>query len=48
MEIQTKNLITEIKVALEDLFVAEINEEEGKLLLKFENGQSFTLSLEEN
>ena len=48
MEIQTKNLITEIKVALEDLFVAEINEEEGKILLKFENGQKFALLLEEN
>ncbi len=48
MEIQTKNLITEIKAALEDLFVAEIEEEEGKLLLKFENGQKFALSLEES
>ena len=47
-KIQINNLTTEIKVALEEVFVAEITQTQGKILLKFENGQQFTLSVEEN
>ncbi len=45
--ITKENLLMEIKAALGDTFVAEIKETEGALILRFLNGQSFRLGLEE-
>lgn len=47
-KIKTENLVTEIKAAISDLFVAQVAEEQGNILLQFVNGQKFVLSVKEN
>lgn len=46
-EIEQENLLTEIKEALNDLFVAKINLNEKNIEMEFANGQKFRLRLEE-
>ena len=47
-KIKTENLVTEIKVAISDLFVAKVTESQGEILLQFKNGQKFVLTVKEN
>ena len=47
-KIKTENLVTEIKAAISDLFVAQVTESQGEILLQFENGQQFVLSVKES
>ena len=42
-----EELLEEVKVVLQDEFVAEIKEENGTLVMRFVNGQSFRLTLDE-
>ncbi len=46
-KIEVRELLTEMKVALSDEFVAEITEEEGALVLRFVSGQAFRVKVEE-
>ncbi len=46
-KITKQELLTEMKVALEDEFVASVTEEEDGIALRFLNGQKFRLSVEE-
>ncbi len=46
-KIEVQELLEEIKVALTDEFVAEIEQEEGALRLRFLSGQTFRLKVEE-
>ena len=45
--ITKESLLTEIKTALNDYFVAQICEDEDGILLKFLNGQQFILQVNE-
>ncbi len=47
-KIELKELLEEIEVALSDEFVAEVKREEDGLTLRFVNGQTFRLRVEEN
>ena len=40
-------LLEEVKVALQDEFVAEIERMEGVLVMRFKNGQTFRLQIAE-
>ncbi len=46
-KIEVRELLTEMKVALADEFVAEVTEEENGLLLRFVSGQTFRVKVEE-
>ena len=46
-EITVENLVTEIKAALSDLFVAQITENQKGVTLSFVNGQKFLLTVQE-
>ena len=45
--ITKQTLLTELRTAIEDLFVATIKEENGELRLQFFNGQRFALTVKE-
>ena len=45
--ITKESLLTEIKTALNDYFVAQISEDKDGILLKFLNGQQFILQVNE-
>ena len=47
-KIKTENLAMEIKAAISDLFVAQVTESQGDILLQFENGQKFVVTVKEN
>lgn len=47
-KIKTENLVMEIKAAISDLFVAKVTESQSEILLQFENGQKFLLTVKEN
>ena len=47
-KIKTENLVMEIKAAISDLFVAKVTESQSEILLQFENGQKFLLTVREN
>ena len=47
-KIKAENLATEIKEALEEVFVAELTQKQENILLRFLNGQKFILSIKEN
>ncbi len=42
-----QDLLEEIKVALQDEFLAEIVEEEGSLVMRFFSGEKFRVRVEE-
>lgn len=42
-----KNLLEELKPILADFFVCELTETENTLFMRLENGQAFSLILEE-
>ncbi len=46
-KIEVKSLTAEIKAAISDVFVAQVTENQGEILLQFVNGQKFILSLQE-
>ncbi len=46
-KIEKEALLEEVKVALQDEFVAEIERMEGALVMRFKNGQTFRLQIEE-
>ncbi len=46
-KIQQANLLSEIKAALSDTFVAELTQTEEGVTIKFTNGQAFLLQLKE-
>lgn len=46
-KIQKENLMNELVVALKDVFVAEVAQNENVLTVKFVNGQKFSLQVEE-
>ena len=46
-KIQKENLMNELVVALKDVFVAEVSQNENVLTVKFVNGQKFSLQVEE-
>ncbi len=45
-KIKTNELVEEIKLALQDTFVAELQSDEEGILLRFLNGQKFRLRVE--
>ncbi len=45
--ITEKDLALEIATALKDFFVAQIESEENKVLVKFPGGKNFVLTIEE-
>lgn len=45
--IKKEDLLQEIECALVDCFVAALTREEGSLVMQFENGQKFRLTLQE-
>ncbi len=45
--VRLNDLLEEMQVALRDEFVAEIAQEEGGLLMKFSDGQTFRVTVEE-
>lgn len=47
-KIKTEDLVVEIKAAINDLFVAEVTEEDDKIALIFKDGQKFLVSVEES
>ncbi len=46
-KIEVQDLLTEMKVALADEFVAEVKQEERGLTLRFASGQTFLVKVEE-
>ncbi len=46
-KIEKKDLLLEVAVALEDVFEAQVERGEDEITLRFENGQSFVLRIEE-
>ncbi len=46
--IQPQMLLEEIRIALKDIFIATFRKLEDELLIKFPNGQTFTLAVWEN
>ena len=47
MKIETKELVEQIKVALQEEFVAEVAKEGEDLVLRFVSGQAFRICVEE-
>lgn len=47
-KIKVENLATEIKEALEEVFVAELTQKQENIFLRFFSGQKFVLSIREN
>ena len=47
-QIKAKELLSEVQIVLKDMFVAIVRKRGDELLLKFPNGQEFTLALWEN
>lgn len=47
MEITVKNLVMELKGAIDDLFVAKVAKGDEGLELCFLNGQTFVIKIEE-
>ena len=47
-KIKIQDLVVEIKAAIGDLFVAEVTEGQDEILLQFENGQKFVLTVKES
>ncbi len=47
-QIEREELLSEIQVALKDLFIAVVRKRDDELILSFPNGQKFTLALWEN
>ena len=47
MKIERENLLSELKNAVQDEFVAKIEKNESRLTLAFLNGQTFQISVEE-
>ena len=47
MKITKEELLQEMEVLLEDEFVADIKREQDKIVLKFLDGQSFCVRIEE-
>ncbi len=45
--ITKESLLTELKTALDDYFVAQISEDKEGILLRFLNGQQFILQVNE-
>ena len=45
--IQLKDLLLELKCAIEDLFIAQIVERQQEIELHFLNGQKFVVKIEE-
>lgn len=46
-KIKREELLEELKIAIEDIFVAGITKTEGQIRLQFLNGQQFLLTIEE-
>jgi len=46
-KIRNEDLLEEVGTALKDVFVAEIAEKDGALCIRFVNGQTFRLRIEE-
>lgn len=46
-KIKQEELLEELKIAIEDIFVAGITKTEGQIRLQFLNGQQFLLTIEE-
>lgn len=46
--IKTENLAMEMKAAISDLFVAQVTQNRNEILLQFENGQKFVVTVKEN
>ena len=47
-QIKQENLLNEIAVALQDVFVAKIEKEEKAIRMQFPNGQNFKLAIGED
>ena len=47
MKIDVKELTMQIKIALQDVFEAQVNENGQNILLDFNNGQKFILKVNE-
>ena len=47
MKIDVKELTMQIKIALQDVFEAQVNQNEQTISLDFNNGQQFTLQVKE-
>ena len=42
-----KDFLLELRLAIADYFCGEVTEQDGKIALTFENGQTFLISVEE-
>ena len=47
-QIKSEDLLQEVQMAIKDLFVATVRKRGDEVLIKFPNGQTFTLTLWEN
>ena len=47
MKITLKEVVEQIKIALRDEFVADVQSKGNKVTLIFKNGQKFTVNVEE-
>lgn len=47
-QIKRENLLDEVQAAIKDIFVATVRKREDEIIIRFPNGQQFTLALWEN